>query len=369
MLRGPIIRTLLYKEVLRYRYNWGLLVMIAALLALAALVSISARLQVLPGQSGLEVRRCYVYCARGSPEAAAWQEHLRKHPPPSPYRVEFNVRLLYHAGGDRPALPPASMAIELMPPQAQTEEGVWKVRYWYLKEAPAGILPYRDWFARETHRFLQSKPLFEEETETTITDIERTDRVPMIITALVVFSLYLPSFNLYITSTGEEREKRMLLALLLTPATAAEMVAAKAIFYALVSMGVAAAIVAMYDPLLLLNPLLWSTVFFGSVGYVALGTLVISVVRRQTTINTVSMLYLVATGIIMFLSTILPLFGLVRHLLVEDYLYRQMHQIISGQTAWWVGLNQAALAGMSLLWSAVAVVVFARQGMSISRSR
>ena len=42
MVRWSILRTLLYKEALRYRYNWGLLVMIAALLAMSALISISA---------------------------------------------------------------------------------------------------------------------------------------------------------------------------------------------------------------------------------------------------------------------------------------------------------------------------------------
>ncbi len=369
MLRGPIIRTLLYKEVLRYRYNWGLLVMIVALLALAALVSISARLEVLPGQGGLAVKECYILYSISTPLAIPWAGHLQQNPPPAPYKVRFDIRLLYHPQTNRPALPPATMAIELLPPAVANPSGVWKARYWYLKEAPAGVLPYRDWFVTETRRYLKSTPRFEEETQSTITDIERTDRVPIIITALVVFSLYLPSFNLYITSTGEEREKRMLLALLLSPATAAEVVAAKAIFYALVSMAVAAAIVAMYDPGLLLNPLLWSTVFFGSLGYVAIGTVVISIVRRQTTINTVSMLYLVATGIIMFLGTILELFRLIRFALVEDFLYRQMHQIISAQTADWVMLNQAALAGLALVWTVAAIWVFSRQGMAIARGR
>ena len=60
MLRWPMIRTLLYKEVLRYRYNWGLLVMVFALLVLSGLLALSARLHRLPGQAGDGIRTCYV---------------------------------------------------------------------------------------------------------------------------------------------------------------------------------------------------------------------------------------------------------------------------------------------------------------------
>ena len=86
------------------------------------------------------------------------------------------------------------------------------------------------------------------------------------------------------------------------------MIAAKAIFYAAASLVVCLAVVGMYQPRLLLNPYLWGAAVCGSVAYVAIGTVVVSVVRRQTTINTVSMLYLIATSLMMILSQFLPLF-------------------------------------------------------------
>lgn len=365
-MTGPIVRTLLYKEALRYRYNWGLLVMVGALLTLASLVSISARVRPLPGQAATQVDRCVVFAAVSSPEAAAWAAHLRRQPPPPPYRVEFDADVRVPPGGG-PSLPAATMAIELIVPP-QGADRVWRARYWHGAESSSAVLPYRDWFTRETRRFLKSAPLFEEETRATAAPVERTDRTAMIITALVVFALYLPSFSLYVATTGDEREKRLLLALLLTPATVANVVAAKAIFYVGVSVSLASAVVAVYEPTRLLNPLLWSTVLFGALAYFAMGTLVIGLLRRQATLSTASMLYLIGTSSIMILSGFLPLFGVLRHLLVEDYLYRQMHQILSGHGAWWTLVNQAVLIAITLLWSIAAVAVVRRQGMGFARS-
>src|SRR4029079_9435212 len=126
-------------------------------------------------------------------------------------------------------------------------------------------------------------------------------RVPLVITALTIFALYLLSFNLYLTSSGEEREKRVLLGLLLSPASPAEFILAKAIFYVSASLVVSLAVVAMYEPRLLARPLLWAAIMSGSLGYVAIGTVILAIVRRQTTISIVSMLYLIATSTVMFL--------------------------------------------------------------------
>ncbi len=85
--RWGIVRILLHKEALRYRYNWGLLVMVFGLLILSALVSASARMKTLPGQSGPTVSRCYLL----HPPNSHWAEHLRLHPPPTEYAIDFRV--------------------------------------------------------------------------------------------------------------------------------------------------------------------------------------------------------------------------------------------------------------------------------------
>jgi ABC-type Na+ efflux pump permease subunit len=191
-----------------------------------------------------------------------------------------------------------------------------------------------------------------------------------VVTALAIFALYLLSFNLYITSTGEEREKRVLLGLLTTPAAAVEVIAAKAIFYAAASLVLCLAVVGMYQPRLLLNPYLWGGAICESVAYVSIGTVVVSVVRRQTTINTVSMLYLIATSLVMMLSQFLPLFTAMKMVLVENYLQGLMKRIVAGDgpTRTTMGYMLALAVGAAC-WAVVAVWVFARRGTTIARGR
>jgi ABC-2 family transporter protein len=368
MIRARIVRTLLYKEALRYRYNWGLLVMVVALLALAALVSISARLGKLPGQGGQAISACFVAFNADDSRARDWAAYLSQVAMPEGLTVRL-WELHENVNAARPPQArPQSMVIALAPSRNNRGE-VWKAYHFYPEEAAAATFPYRDWFAQVTQRFLRSAPSFEEETRKMNTDLDRTDPVPFVVTALTIFALYLLSFNLYITSTGEEREKRQMLGLLLSPATPAEVIAAKAIFYGVFSLGVSLAVAGMYQPRLLLRPLLWSTVFLGSLSYVAIGTVIVSVIRRQTTINTVSMLYLISTSIAMILAPYLPVFVGIKFLMIEDYLYRQMHQIVSDQAPWWRIYNQLALAVLTLVWTIIALEVFKRRSTAISQAR
>jgi hypothetical protein len=376
MFRWYIIRTLLFKEFLRYRYNWGLLIVVAALLALSGLVAVSSRFHGLPGQGGTAISECDLYYYRGQANAD-WLAYLQAHPPRFPQsRVEYHE--ITDLGPAAVAMvPPGVMKVELLAPSKEAAEGSaarlddWKLRYWYGNEDSTGILPYRDWLTRETNAFLGTTPRLQEETKqgNVPAGTETLERLPIVVASLALFALYLLSFNLFITSTGEEREKRVLLGLLLSPASPEEVLASKAIFYSLSSLAVALAVVGMYSPVLLLRPMLWLTVLFGSVGYVAIGTVVISIVRRQTTINTLSMLYLISTSIVMILSQFLLPFAIVKAFLMENYLYAQMKHLVADQQHRWLWLNQIALGVIVIGWCIAAVIVFRRQATSIARAR
>ena len=112
MPRWPILRTLLYKEVLRYRYNWGVLVLAGALLALSALISISARLKKLPGQEEIVIQECHVLYEEGTP-AEAWAQHLAAHPPEPVFVLKTQP---WKYAGNPPRMQPNWMAIQLIPP-------------------------------------------------------------------------------------------------------------------------------------------------------------------------------------------------------------------------------------------------------------
>jgi len=367
MVRPHIVRALLYKEYLRYRYNWGLLAVVAALLALSALVAVASRSRTSQVLGSTELKTCLVFYQPGT-RGEGWARHLSATRPPDGVVVAVLVR--------DPARPPAleagEMAIELVGPSVGITDDKWTARYWYVGPPGADAQAVRDWFVRSSNEFLNTQPRLVEETRDDAQSRggDPSERVPLVVTSLAIFALYLLSFNLYITSTGEEREKRVLLGLLMTPAAAIEVIAAKAIFYAAASLVVCLAVVGMYQPRLLLNPYLWGAAVCGSVAYVAIGTVVVSVVRRQTTINTVSMLYLIATSLVMILSQFLPLFTAFKMVLVENYLHGLMKRIVAGD-----GPTRAVMGYMIALtvaaacWSAVAVWVFAKRGTTIARGR
>jgi hypothetical protein len=366
MVRPYIVRALLYKEYLRYRYNWGLLAVVAALLALSALVSVASRSATGQVLGGAELKACLLFYEPGT-RGEEWARYVATQTPPDGVAVVT----LGPRRRNPPALEPGEMAVELVSPPSGGGD-TWTARYWYLGPPAADAQAVRDWFVRASNEFLNTRPRLVEETRADAVSRggDPAERVPLVVTALAIFALYLLSFNLYITSTGEEREKRVLLGLLMTPAAAIEVIAAKAIFYAAASLVVCLAVVGMYQPRLLLNPYLWGAAVCGSVAYVAIGTVVVSVVRRQTTINTVSMLYLIATSLVMILSQILPLFTVFKLVLVENYLHGLMKRIVAGDgpTRTVMGFMIALTLGTAC-WAAVAVWVFARRGTSIARGR
>jgi|GEM_PF-4606586 len=361
MLRPRILRTLLYKEVLRYRYNWGLLVVVFALIALAALVSLGGENEMLTGQVPAGERKLRVVCPTDSP----WGEYLRQHlPPGDELQVDFRTRL--------PASSRNLLAVELFAPgEAPAGEPpvtAHTVRFWHRDADASNLLVCQDWIERESAKYLGRQPAIE--MQRTKVRSNKGEIVPLVITGLVAFALYLPAFNLFITSTGEEREKKQLLALLLSPVRPLEMVVSKAIFYAAGSLFVSLTVVALYKPALVIDPRLVLAVLFGSVGYVAIGTVLISYIRRQTTISTVSMLYLMGVGAVVSLAKVLPIFNLLRFLLIENYLYLLLQLVLTGEPP--ARHHYGELAGLAVVvtgWMIVAVVVFARRSKGIAQAR
>jgi ABC-type Na+ efflux pump permease subunit len=246
----------------------------------------------------------------------------------------------------------------------------YTARYTYEFGAQLEALLYRGWVNKVTQQLRGQPEVMEVLPSFSQSQLsESEDRTAKIITALVIFAFYLLSFNLYITSTAEEREKKVLLALMLTPARASEIIGAKVIFYSLFSLIVSAAVIALFEPKLLLKPLLWSTIFCGSVCYVCIGTVVLCIVRRQSTINTISMMYLIITALVMSLSVFLLPFLVLRFLMIENYLFHQLEFIIGGKPNPVARVYQPVMAALTLGWFLLAVFIFSRRGVAVGQVR
>ncbi|MFT3883012.1 MAG: ABC transporter permease [Gemmatales bacterium] len=278
-MRWSIVRTLLWKEVLRFRYNWGLLLMVGAVLAMSALVSLGERMGQIPGQSARGIKAVLITIPP-HPELKAWGAALLSSPPS--WFTEKNKVPIYDISkfnwSMEPGLvhPDDYLEIRLRSAEANVP---WKVEYYFRAPNQGEAMQYRLWVSQVTQKLRGSVALSEKLPTFTTEEKAAEDRIPKIVTALVIFAFYLLSFNLYITSTAEEREKKSLLALMLSPARPIEVIGAKVIFYSLSSLFVATGVVALFDPMLLAQPLLWSTILAGSISYVSIGTVVLCIVR------------------------------------------------------------------------------------------
>lgn len=384
MPRWYILRALLHKELLRIRYNWGLLVLVAVVLVFSGLASVSAQITgSVFGAPKDPMKLCIVYHIPDS----AWARYVKGRLETAPRSPPIEMRpLLPNFAKD--VRPIGSALILLMDEASQIDAASrelltnnqsvenwpnqsWRIFLTYPNVAKEQMAPFREWLLKETQDFLQQAPRVQEsytdDTDTPLAD--RIDLNPLVVTSLAIFSLYLLCFNLFITSAGEEREKRQMLALWLSPATPLELVLAKVLFFGSAGVAVALAVVAMYSPLVLASPLLWSTLVFAAVAYVSIGTIIVAIVRRQTTINTVAMLYLVVTTVIFVLGEHLAPFFLLSLFQFEMYLNRQLQWLISDgavRSSLW---SQAALGLLSIAWMFVAVRVFSRQRVSIAQRR
>lgn len=370
-MRWPILRTLLWKEALRFRYNWGLLVMIAGVLAISALISLGNRMGDLPGQSGRVIKACLLSYRTNNAHEKKWYQTLLREQPEW-FTDKNRVPILDFANpqaSQQPGLvyPDDYLIISL---RVYGEGARYLAHYQYQALAQTEAMLYRGWVNKVTQK-LRGQATIEE----VLPDFsqsqhsESEDRTAKIITALVIFAFYLLSFNLYITSTAEEREKKVLLALMLTPARAGEIIGAKVIFYAFFSLIISASVIALFDPGLLLRPLLWSTILCGSVTYVCIGTVVLCIVRRQSTINTISMMYLIVTALIMSLSVFLLPFLVLRFLMIENYLFHQLEFIIADKPNPVAGIYQPVMAGLTVGWFLLATFIFSRRGVAVGQVR
>jgi ABC-type Na+ efflux pump permease subunit len=309
--------------------------------------------------------------ASGNDAERKWLQKLEEQPPEW-FTEKNRIPILRgsdpQAGRQRGLMYPDDYLIVTL--QVRQGSQGYRAQYEYPLQSQQEALLYRSWINSTTQK-LRGQPVVEEFLPTfSATQLsESEDRTAKIITALVIFAFYLLSFNLYITSTAEEREKKVLLALMLTPARASEIIGAKVIFYSVFSLLISAGVIALFDASLLLRPLLWSTILCGSVCYVCIGTVVLCIIRRQSTINTVSMMYLIITALVMSLSVFLLPFMVLRFMMIENYLFHQLEYIIAGKPNPVAPIYQPLMVGITICWFLLAVFIFSKRGVAVGQVR
>jgi hypothetical protein len=186
------------------------------------------------------------------------------------------------------------------------------------------------------------------------------DERSMVATALVMFSMCFFCVYLLPALTCEERERGILLAQALSPASPLEILAAKFLFYPAVGIGLAAVLAGIYNPVVLVRPIFWLVLVITTVGYLGVGMTIASLAHTQRMASMGALAYMLTVGLFLYIT---EHFGIpsFRFVALEYYCPRMLHEVMMGgiRPVMWYLLPALLLA---CIWSYIASVVFRKRG-------
>jgi hypothetical protein len=362
-MRWHVLRTLLLKEALRHADNRGGIALLLLLVAASMLLSFFGSAGGSPAGLAPGVRCCYVDSWENSPLVA----HLRAHVPAGlAGRVHFRAAAEIETDARGTILyPPATGAV-----QVYTHGGtVYAVRFWYPGADGSALAPYEVWFWEEAYRFAREgggvgspgaaglPPIGCEYLELK----GGLDPRAGLAAALVLFGVFFVCVYLLPSLTCEERERGVLLAQALSPASAWEILAAKFVFYPAVALTLAALLAGTYRPAVLALPFFWLALGAAVLGSTGIGLTIASLARTQRAAGMGAMAYTLAVALVLFVCQQAAVPGL-PHLALEYHCPRMLHAALTDDVlgGHWVHLGAALALGGA--WAGLAAVLFRRRG-------
>ncbi len=405
-MRWYIIRALLVKEWQRHLANRGGIALAVLLVTSAVLLSVFAPTEAAAGTGVVGgVHHCYIDFDRATPLI----KHLQLNTPP-----ELNGQIVFRDVGRAEKInglivyPTGTGALQVrqtFAAQATTGRDTLTVFVWHPDGDPAALAPYEAWFWRESRCYfaerartkgleqLPPEPAFDAQNDWTVIEAHKRfqdqiasagatgasvvvpdlevnrkglggkvlDFRAAVATGLVVFALYFTCVYLLPTLNCEERERGVLLAQALSPASPAEILGAKFLFYPTAGIILAATIAAIYKTDVLSSLFFWLSLLAVGGGFLGIGMTIATLARTQRAaflggmcyLLTISMLLLIcSTNSIPFLS----------NLAVEYHGPRILHAALSGDVypSHWLHLLGAVLLGAT--WVGAAAWLFRRRG-------
>lgn len=407
--RLRILKVLLVKEALRHATNRGGLAL-AALLVTASLLlatlnpAAKDQDQAAPIIGG--VHHCFIWYD----EESDWLNHLKASVPvhlqtnilfyPMPYQISETDHIHYS---------PGTVGIELRTDVASQRHQNVNVVIRYPNGDRTGMVVYENWFWKESYRYFARRAesdvsppgsnlkkfnpnmsqdylwaqreafqqLFDRydsavppDRSLTIPAVRFTeqpiigsnfDMRAAIATALVMFSLCFTCVYLMPSLTCEERERGLLLAQALSPATAFEILLAKFLFYPVFGMGLATLMAGIHNPNVLARPFFWLSLMTFSVGTLGIGITIACLARTQRAASLGALCYMLAISMIMLLCQQNNI-SLIPPLALEYHAPHLLHATLTNQLNKQHWLNLGASVILSSCWVALATVLFRRRG-------
>ncbi len=409
-MRFYILRALVTKEVQRHLANRGGIALALLLVAAAVLLSVFAPDEAAGagGSAGGLVNglhHCYVFYETETPLV----RHLQAHHPDTvlmrrvrPDDVKGLVEATTGVG-----------SITIQSGRDGTGRPVVSFDIWHPKDDPAAMAGYEQWFLREARRGLQAAAADRlraagvdpaalppppgdddlwavEESFRTLGDRAEAlrpgagkadpDRVvpavtvrrqglggrvldfrAAIATGMVVFALYFSCVYLLPTLNCEERERGVLLAQALSPASPFEIVAAKFLFYPTCGIALAAVLVAIYKYQVLGSLFFWLSLLAVGGGFLGIGMTVATLAKTQRAAFLGGMCYLLSVSLVLLVCAYNNI-PLLPNLAVEYHGPRILHAALSGNVMYYHWYQLLAALVLAAAWLAAAGWLFRRRG-------
>ena len=180
-------------------------------------------------------------------------------------------------------------------------------------------------------------------------------------TALVLFALFFACVYLLPSLTCEERERGVLLAQALSPASPTEILAAKCLFYPLFGLGLAAVLVSILNAAALAEPFFWLALGVTACGTMGVGLTISCIARSQRTASMTALGYMLGIALVLYVCQQYRV-PFVPYLTLEFHGPRMLHAVIADTLHAGHWLNLAAAFVLATCWLALATVLFRRQG-------
>jgi hypothetical protein len=372
-MRWSILRTLLHKEALRHLANRGGLVLFLLLIVAAMLLSFFGGKE---GAAGLApgLQLCFVDYHADSD----FVRHLRGHVPDE-LRDHLRFRPWNHAPVNdqgQVVYPHNAGAIQLRPASDGSGTG-FKVWVWHPGTDRSALAPFEAWFWKESLHYLQARrPAPEPGSAASLAELGADlgpseeessslaggyDTKSGIATSLVLFGLFFVCVYLLPSLTCEERERGVLLAQALSPASPAELLLARFLFYPFFGLVLAAVLAGTYRPAVLLQPFFWACLVVSVIGSMGIGLTIASLARTQRAASMGALCYMLVVAVLLFICQQNGIPGLPL-LALEYHAPRMLHASLTGSVLWYHYFHLLGATALSLLWVSLAAVFFRRFG-------
>ena len=327
-MRFYILRALLLKEVHRHVLNRGGLALALLLVISAVMLSYFNPGAGAGGTGGGAlvggVHRCYVEFAADTPFVAALRERVPADLAP---HVVFRQRRPTDVDG-LITYEPGAGAIQIR----RTTDAGYKFWVWHPPGGAGALAPYEKWFWKAARDVLAEQagttppPTAEGDDLWAVREsfarlkadapaapaveiardglgAKELDLRSAVATGMVVFALYFACVYLLPTLNCEERERGVLLAQALSPASPAEILAAKFLFYPTLGIALAAALAGIYQPAVLSSLFFWLAVTAVAAGFLGIGMTVATLAKTQRAAFMGAMCYLLSVSLVLIVCT------------------------------------------------------------------